>query len=40
MVSDLRERVSHLFRTMYATEADRRIAADVAIAALGGENDQ
>lgn len=34
---EMREKVSHLFRTMYATEADRRIAADAAIAIIRGE---
>ena len=29
---EMRERVALLFRTMYATEADRRMAADAAIA--------
>ena len=34
MSGELRERVALLFRTMYATEADRRIAADAAIALI------
>lgn len=34
---ELREKVGHLFRTMYAFEADRRYAADAAIALIRAE---
>lgn len=37
MTQELRERVAHLFRTMYATEADRHIAADAVIAIIRAE---